>query len=196
MTRRKPRGLRPEEEQLWDKVRHSATPLRPSKKVSMKALVERPQPKKPTEPIQKFRVGEASTAISPRNQTAPKPYDHASAGPVQMDHKRYGKMKRGRLSPERRIDLHGMTTAQAHPALIHFIHEAHARGNRLVLVITGKGKSKADDGPIPVRMGVLKHQVPGWLRSGQLSAMVLQVTEAHLKHGGSGAYYVYLRRSR
>jgi len=199
MTRRKPRGLKPEEEQLWDKVRHSATPLRPSKQVTMKTLLERPKRKKPqnpTEPIQKFQVGETSTAIPPRNQFAAKRVDHSSAGPIQMDHKRYGKMTRGRLSPERRIDLHGMTIAQAHPALMSFIQGAYGRGNRLVLVITGKGKSKFDDGLIPVRMGVLKRQVPGWLRSGQLSAMVLQVSEAHLKHGGSGAYYVYLRRDR
>jgi DNA-nicking Smr family endonuclease len=43
-------------------------------------------------------------------------------------------------------------------------------------------------------MGVLRHQVPLWLRQPPLGQAVLQVSEAHLKHGGSGAYYVYLRR--
>ena len=51
-----------------------------------------------------------------------------------------------------------------------------------------------DTGPIPQRMGALRHQVPQWLRMPPLSHAVLQVTEAHLKHGGAGAYYVYLRR--
>ena len=67
---------------------------------------------------------------------------------------------------------------------------------RLVLVITGKGRKPHDDNPIPVRHGILKHQVPHWLHSPPLSAVVLQISEAHLKHGGTGAYYVYLRRRR
>ena len=62
------------------------------------------------------------------------------------------------------------------------------------LVITGKGKRGPDIGPIPHRMGVLRHQVPQWLRQPPLGPATLQVTEAHLKHGGSGAFYVYLRR--
>jgi DNA-nicking Smr family endonuclease len=65
---------------------------------------------------------------------------------------------------------------------------------RLVLVITGKGKPAPDHGPIPTRTGVLRHQVPHWLRMAPLGPAVLQVTESHLKHGGGGAYYVYLRR--
>lgn len=114
--------------------------------------------------------------------------------PVQMDKKAFGRLKRGKLLPEGKIDLHGMTMEQAHPALTGFLLRAHGEGKRLVLVITGKGKSKPDDGPIPTRRGVLKHQVPQWLAMAPLRSVVLQVAEAHLKHGGTGAYYVYLRR--
>jgi DNA-nicking Smr family endonuclease len=103
-------------------------------------------------------------------------------------------MTRGKLQPEARIDLHGMTLAEAHPELIRFILNAHAQGLRLVLVITGKGKRRDDLGPIPNRIGALRHQVPGWLHLPPLGPSVLQVTEAHQRHGGSGAYYVYLRR--
>ena len=88
----------------------------------------------------------------------------------------------------------GMTVAEAHPELIRFILNGWSGGLRLVLVITGKGKPGPDFGPIPQRYGVLKHQVPQWLHMPPLGPCVLQVTEAHLKHGGSGAYYVYLRR--
>ncbi|MGB8624362.1 MAG: Smr/MutS family protein [Paracoccaceae bacterium] len=116
--------------------------------------------------------------------------------PVRMDRRSFERMKRGRISPEGRIDLHGMTLAQAHPALISFILQSHGAGKRLVLVITGKGRDGADDGPMPVRRGVLKHQVPQWLNSAPLAGAVLQITPAHRKHGGSGAYYVYLRRHR
>lgn len=113
-----------------------------------------------------------------------------------LDRRRAERLRRGRMPIEGRIDLHGMTLDQAHPALIGFIQRAQAQGKRLVLVITGKGKHRDDPGPIPARRGVLKHQVPAWLRAAPLSGLVLEIREAHLRHGGSGAYYVYLRRSR
>ena len=71
-----------------------------------------------------------------------------------MDRKAFGKMKRGKLVPEGKIDLHGMTLNQAHPALVRFIMSAHAAGKRLVLVVTGKGRSGDHDGPIPERRGI------------------------------------------
>jgi DNA-nicking Smr family endonuclease len=105
-------------------------------------------------------------------------------------------MTRGKIKPEGRIDLHGMTMSQAHPALVGFILNAHDAGKRLVLVITDKGKDRDDGGPIPVRHGVLRHQVPQWMALAPLKSLILQVTPAHLRHGGDGAYYVYLRRGR
>ena len=108
----------------------------------------------------------------------------------------FGKMKRGRLEPEGRLDLHGMTLDQAHPALTRFILSAQASGKRLVLVITGKGKSGEDSGPIPRPRGALRREVPLWLGSPPLAQAVLQIAHAHLRHGGEGAIYVYLRRDR
>ncbi|NIY79361.1 Smr/MutS family protein [Celeribacter sp. HF31] len=127
---------------------------------------------------------------------APSISDRLAQAPLRMDRKKFGKMRKGNLAPEGRIDLHGMTIAQAHPALTRFILNSWAMDRRLVLVITGKGKHRDDDGPIPVRKGVLKHQVPHWLHMAPLRDAVLQVSEAHLKHGGTGAYYVYLRRKK
>lgn len=123
--------------------------------------------------------------------------ERVAAEPLRMDPGLHRAMVRGKLLPEARIDLHGMTLAQAHSALTGFIMAAHARGARLVLVITGKGR-KTDDhaAPMPARHGVLKHEVPLWLRSGVLAPLVLQLREAHRTQGGSGAYYVYLRKRR
>ena len=131
----------------------------------------------------------------PHNLTPSLP-DQMRSAPIQMDQKAFGKLKRGKLKPEGRIDLHGMTLDRAHPVLTKFILSAHGRGKRLVLVITGKGKMRDDGGPIPVRHGVLRHQVPQWLAMPPLSSAVLQITQAHVSHGGGGAYYVYLRRHR
>lgn len=122
--------------------------------------------------------------------------DQVNGAPVQMDQKAFAKLKRGKLRPEGKIDLHGMTLDRAHPALTRFILSSHAKGRRLVLVVTGKGKHRDEGGPIPVRHGVLRHQVPQWLSMAPLASVVLQVSQAHISHGGGGAYYVYLRRQR
>lgn len=122
--------------------------------------------------------------------------DRLAADGVAMDAKAYGRLKRGKLAPEARLDLHGMTLEEAHPALAGFVHSAHARGFRLVLVITGKGQREDPFDPLPRRRGVLRTQVPQWLRMPPLAPLVLQVSEAHVRHGGQGAYYVYLRRRR
>jgi DNA-nicking Smr family endonuclease len=124
--------------------------------------------------------------------------DRVAQAPIRMKQTAHRRMIRGKMKPEARIDLHGMTLSEAHPALVDFVIGAHARGLRLLLVITGKGRGgdREDDGPIPIRRGVLKQQVPGWLTAPPLGALVLEIREAHPRHGGGGAYYVYLRRSR
>jgi DNA-nicking Smr family endonuclease len=197
MARRPPRRLRPDEEALWQRVAESATPLR---KTTLPAPVEVPRPKRIPEmpladPILPFSVGQRATEI-PRMDLAPDLPNRIAAAPVAMDRKAFGKLKRGKLKPEGRIDLHGMTLAQAHPALNRFILGAHAQGKRLVLVITGKGRDRDHGGPIPERPGILRHQVPHWLQTPPLNSAVLQISQAHLRHGGGGAYYVYLKRPR
>ena len=79
-----------------------------------------------------------------------------------MDRRRFDKLRRGRLDPEARIDLHGMTSEHAHAALTGFIRAAHADGLRLVLVITGKGRPDAQ-AMQPHRHGILRHSLPHWL---------------------------------
>nr|WP_254870004.1 Smr/MutS family protein [Celeribacter sp. HF31] len=165
-------------------------------------LPEKPNLPKPTAPIARepfdfdLEIGKHATTRMTSHDLAPSISDRLAQAPLRMDRKKFGKMRKGNLAPEGRIDLHGMTIAQAHPALTRFILNSWAMDRRLVLVITGKGKHRDDDGPIPVRKGVLKHQVPHWLHMAPLRDAVLQVSEAHLKHGGTGAYYVYLRRKK
>jgi len=200
MSRRKPRNLSPEEKALWDSVASRATPMRPEKRAPTKLTQPEPEKPKPlapkNPPLAPFKLGAKSKATPPGHSLKPSVPDHLSALPIQMDKKAFGRMKRGKLVPEDRIDLHGMTLAEAHPALTSFIFGSASAGLRLVLVITGKGKDRDHGGPIPERRGMLRHQVPQWLAMAPLAPLVLQVTPAHLKHGGLGAYYVYLRRRR
>ncbi len=190
MTRRR---LRPDEVELWRKVAETAHRMHPERHRH-----DEPKPKPVKTPRQRvgdFTVGQTVRTL-PRNDLMPGIEEEVARQPVKMDAKAFGKLKRGRLEPEARIDLHGMTLDRAHPALTSFILRAHQRGLRLVLVITGKGKERDEGGPIPVRRGVLKHQVPQWLKMAPLNSVVLQIAQAHLSHGGGGAYYVYLRRTR
>ncbi|WP_376876134.1 Smr/MutS family protein [Albirhodobacter sp. R86504] len=202
------RKLSAEERELWSRVAATTQPVRPPKADEREAFVAGLNPPKAEAPLSKktqsvpaivpslkdLRIGTAAPSKRLRLDLAPSVADHLAAQPVQMDRKKHQKMTRGRIEPESKIDLHGMTVNEAHPELIRFILNAQDRGCRLVLVITGKGKMADDYGPIPVRRGILRHQVPQWLRLPPLGQAVLQVTQAHLKHGGGGAYYVYLRR--
>lgn len=195
MTRRR---LRPDEVELWQRVAERTERLHPER-TSDTPLTTRPKPK-PEKPVfnvnEPFTLGSRASASTAPHKLQPSLSDRLSSAPVQMDKKSFSKMKRGKLKPEGRIDLHGMTLDRAHPALIRFILSAQASGKRLVLVITGKGKRSDEGGPIPRPRGVLRHQVPGWLSSPPLAQAVLQVAPAHVSHGGEGAYYVYLRRQR
>lgn len=196
---RKRRTLGPEDRELWERVQASANPLHPKRPALPKGGEgQRPKSKRTSPapaqaqavPIQPFHIGEKGDPFAP----VPVRIKGGQSSPV--DRRAVQAMRRGRLRPEARIDLHGMTQAQALPALTGFIMRALADDRRMVLVITGKGRDRDEAGPIPVRRGVLRHNVPGWLRAGPMAAQVLDVLPAHQSHGGEGAFYVYLRRRR
>ena len=100
-------------------------------------------------------------------------------------------MSRGRKDIDARLDLHGMTQTRAHRALSGFLQRAHSEGLTFVLVITGKGKMGAES-----ERGVLRRQVPQWLSLPEFRSLVVGFEEAHIGHGGEGALYVRIRRSR
>ncbi len=188
------RTLHPEEHEVWQAVARTARPLHPAIRIPVIEPAAEAPAKAPAPALPRFQIGQAAK-MSSTAQFAPSMGAHLAKAPLRMDAKTHGKMTRGKLVPEARIDLHGMTLDQAHPALNGFILRAHAAGMRLVLVITGKGgKTRADHGPIPQHTGVLRRQVPHWLHQAPLGALILQVTEAHVSHGGGGALYVYLSR--
>jgi len=193
---RKSRHLSKDERALWDKIAKTAKPMN-SEKAPVSEEAEKPSFKPVTQKrkIAPFSVGTKAKAARP-NDTLPGIADRLRAAPLNMDAKSFGRMKRGKLSPEARIDLHGMTAAVAHHELREFILDASATEKRLVLVITGKGRVRDDFGVIGHQIGVLRHHVPQWLALPPLRQVVLQVTPAHIRHGGDGAYYVYLRRGR
>lgn len=193
--RRTRRILGPEEAALWSEIARTIRPLR--------GIDARDTGPTATPDIQVQGVPKpvlppslAPFEISARVAPEPKMRVSQQAEPaLRMDARAYARMRKGRLVPEARIDLHGMTVAEAHSALNGFLIRAHGSGLRLVLVITGKGKPVSEQGSAGPKGGVLRHQVPHWLRLPPLGPRVLQVAEAHLSHGGSGALYVYLKKA-
>lgn len=93
------------------------------------------------------------------------------------------RLRRGRLEPEARIDLHGHNYDSAYRLLVAFLARSISEGKRLVLVITGKG-------------GVLRNSLPLWLNGAEFGSRVIGMREAHAKHGGGGAFYVALQKRR
>jgi DNA-nicking Smr family endonuclease len=192
----KHQGLNADDLELWRRVTDR------TEKMDLKSLftpaIDAPRPSHTTLRRSKSAMlgqdrGKPKRAGS---QMTPAFADPLGPASVQMDKRAFTKLRRGKIRPEGKLDLHGMTLDRAHPALNRFIMAARRDDKRLVLVVTGKGKQRDEGGPIPTRHGVLRHQVLNWLSVAPLSTLVMQVSQAHVSHGGGGAYYVYLRRNR
>jgi DNA-nicking Smr family endonuclease len=100
-------------------------------------------------------------------------------------------LAKGKRRPEAKLDLHGMTLVAAERAVSAFIAESSAENRRVVLIVTGKG-TRLESGR--VFGGRIRAEFPGWLERAENRARVAGVRAAHPRHGGSGAFYVLLRR--
>jgi DNA-nicking Smr family endonuclease len=139
---------------------------------------------------------EKATPEPPRLTAAPQPPPNpvpplTIARAAGYDRANAERLKRGQHPVEARLDLHGLTQAEAHRALAAFLYQARAAGKRCVLVITGRGSGKERQGG-----GVLKSAVPRWLDEPAFRPHVLAIATAQPRDGGSGALYVMLRRTR
>jgi DNA-nicking Smr family endonuclease len=169
------RQRRPSEAELvlWRRAMSDARPL------SDQPLPAQPEP--PAKPQQ------PSPGRPP--QAVPRPYARAldPHRPVDLDRRTWLRLKRGHVELDQTLDLHGQTQERAHQRLRAFVADAHARGSRCVLIVTGKGLESG---------GILRHMVPRWLNEEPNRARVVAYSPAQPRHGGSGALYVLLRRRR
>ncbi len=183
---RRRRALDSEERALWDTVTKQIKPLRRRPKiekeesVAQNAVATEQVVVRPVRPVASLK----ETAAVPRPKSPP---PLAPLGRRERSH-----LARGRKEIEARLDLHGMTQARAHRALIRFLSRASEDGLTFVLVITGKGRTGAAES----ERGVLRRQVPEWLGLPEFRSLVVGFEEASIGHGGAGALYVRLRRVR
>src|SRR5579863_2299332 len=181
---RRKRALSEEELALWESFAKQAKPLRKKHRAAQaEALSE-----------------DMELPAAVKSAVLPKSLPSASHARTQkpvapplapLGRRERAQLSRGRKEIEARLDLHGMTQGRAHRALSGFLHRAHHDGLTFVLVITGKGKMSAESG-----RGVLRRAVPQWLSQPEFRALVVGFEEAHIGHGGEGALYVRIRRSR
>ncbi len=170
-----PLGLSPDEQKTWTAFVQNVKPLPKAKKTIIPN--EPPKLGPPVEIIPKI-----FDDIFP---SKPRILEH------QIDNSLRKALVRGHQTITARLDLHGFKQDQAYTALRNFIFRAYLEQNRIILVITGKGSSPE---ALAAPRGILKRMVPEWLRSSDISPLVIGFEDAALKHGGSGALYVWIRK--
>jgi DNA-nicking Smr family endonuclease len=175
----KSRRLTDEERKLWGHFTRSVAPLGRELPAVPPPTAATSKTKSPTQVRPPARVAAAAARTAP--------------GLEPFDRRLKQRLARGTESLDDRIDLHGKTQSEAHAALLSFLRKAQSHGAKFVLVITGKGGGARDDWS---ERGVLKRQVPQWLKLPEFRGYVIGLEDAHSGHGGAGALYVRIRRRK
>ncbi|MET0435991.1 MAG: Smr/MutS family protein [Devosia sp.] len=192
MSKRDPRRL-PHDFHLWTSVSATVEPLR------RKGLLKLGHGTLPIPEPEPAPAIKAPPRMGKPKQPFLAPYQ-APTQPVKVVEKNvdpaiHKKVRRGRIDIDGTIDLHGMTQVEARETLRRYIGARAARGDRTLLVITGKGtKTENDYISAMTERGILRTMLPIWLSEPGLSHMISGWSLAARGHGGEGAWYVRLRR--
>ena len=171
-------------EAAWQRVTAQTRPLSPSQR---NRQIKSAAPEKPPKKAKKAANAAASSPPQASKAT-PKMRGDAKAKPPPrpaLAPKTRRRLSRGRTDIEATLDMHGMTLVEAQAALIGFVAHHRARGHKYVLVITGKGARGE---------GRLRAALPDWLATPPLAAQIAEYEAAGVAHGGSGAFYLALRK--
>ena len=97
----------------------------------------------------------------------------------------------------RSIDLHGYTLEEANQATEEFINKSYLENVKKLIIITGKGlHSQNEKNPyVSKDLSILKYSVPNFIKGNQnLMKKIIEIKDADIKDGGSGSFYVYLKK--
>tara|TARA_B110001452_G_scaffold161826_1_gene134698 strand:+ start:248 stop:685 length:438 start_codon:yes stop_codon:yes gene_type:complete len=114
----------------------------------------------------------------------------------KIPNKDFVKQKKIRQENIKKIDLHGQTLEEANNSVEIFIQRCFDKGVTKIIVITGKGlRSKNISNPyLSKDLSILKYSVPEFIDSNKfLMKMIIEITDARVEDGGSGAFYIYLK---
>ncbi|MGV3548199.1 Smr/MutS family protein [Rhizobium sp.] len=196
MAGRGRRTLSTDDRILWGKVARSTHPM-PGRMEEIEAFEKsiseaeeaEPKPAVVTKAAPVLRKAVTTKAFDDMAYQAPMQAKPAPGRHQPLERPVKRKIAKERIKLEARIDLHGMFQDEAHGLLYDFIQRAFGRGLRHVLVITGKGSSMGSD-------GALKRAVPMWFGKPEFRHLISSWETAAQNHGGEGALYVRLARSR
>lgn len=175
------RRLTAAETALWRRVAATVRPLAGTPRIAIPA--EAP----PVALISPAKTPRSRIAAPPAPPpAAPKP-PTAPVSSATLDGGWDQRLRRGQVSPDRVVDLHGYTLSDAHMVLAAALDDAIADGARVLLVITGKGRSD--------RPSRIKAELADWLGTGGHRSRIAALRPAHPRHGGGGAHYLILRRT-
>ena len=183
------RKLDPQERILWGKVAKSARALPGRMKDILEYEKEEERQQAAAEAAVKAAAISKTALVPPSGVMQPGPKKPPAGIHHPLEKPTQRKLAKGRLAIEARLDLHGMFQDEAHDLLLDFLERAHRRGLRHVLVITGKGSSMGSE-------GALRRAVPLWFSKMEFRFLISSYEWAARHHGGEGAMYVRLSRSR
>ena len=109
------------------------------------------------------------------------------------------KFNKKKIFETRSIDLHGYTLEQANKAIEDFINKAFLENVNKLIVVTGKGihSDNEKDPYVSKELGILKYSVPEFISNNtSLMSMINEITDAQIEDGGSGAFYIFLKRNK
>jgi DNA-nicking Smr family endonuclease len=114
----------------------------------------------------------------------------------KLSNKDFAIRKNIRQEKIRKIDLHGYTIEEANIDIEKFIEKCFKENVTKVIVITGKGlRSKSVENPyLSKELSILKYSVPEFIETNEsLMKMIIEITDAKIEDGGSGAFYIFLK---
>ena len=97
------------------------------------------------------------------------------------------------------IDLHGYTLEEANKTIEKFIYRSFSEKINKLIVVTGKGlHSQNEKDPYASKdLGILKYSVPEFIENNKsLMNIIKEIKDASIEDGGSGAFYIYLKKKR
>ena len=180
------RRLAPEEAALWKRVIAEVKPMHPVKTEA----ASKPLPFKGG-----VGMGRVHTGSGLGGNDTPYPNRSPKGEGLKantLDGSWDRRLARGLVSPESSIDLHGYSLSSAYDRLDHGLEAAIARGDRVLLLVTGK--APGPESTRPHARGAIRAAVGDWLAASRHSGRIAAVRNAHPRHGGAGALYIVLRR--
>ena len=185
-----PRGLSDAEAAAWEKLAATVEPMHRSKP---EAKPDQPPPPPPSSRV--APLPPAKTRPTKAREPSVPPVARRAPAPGNLDSHWDRRLKSGEITPDLSLDLHDHGLDAAYTRLMRGMEQARSVGARVVLVVTGRPRP-VDPADRATRRGAIRAKILDWLAASEHGDNIAAIRQAHRRHGGDGALYIVLRRSR